>query len=585
MNPDQAIYLYVGAFLDELARSGVKHVVVCPGSRSTPIALMLAEEARIKLWLHLDERSAAFFALGMAKSLRAPVALLCTSGTAAANFFPAIVEAQVSHVPLIVLTADRPPELRDTGAPQTIDQLKLYGEYAKWFVEMALPEGTPEALRYARTIACRAVADSLASPSGVVHLNFPFREPLVPAEVSVTFEEKDRVAYEGRADGLPYLQNVSGTPTVDVERATRLAAELFETERGLIVAGPQTDPALQDVLTKLSVALGYPLLADPLSQVRCGGQEAENVIDAYDAFLRDASVAAKLVPEVVLSFDAISTSKPVLQYLQRHANARQILIGGAWNDPNRVATEAYLVPSVEFCEALLGEMEQETASPSPWLKQWQAIQKASREAVAEQLNATDEFFEGRVFAELAAGLPDGATLWASSSMPVRDMDTFVPATDHKIRFLSNRGANGIDGVISSALGAGAVSDGRLVLVIGDIAFYHDMNGLLAAKLHKLNATIVLLNNDGGGIFSFLPQAAHPKHFEALFGTPHGLNFEPVAGIYGAEYARPKDWDEFRTAVQDDRPGLKIIEVRTDRDKNVTLHRAIWPKVSEAVRDL
>jgi 2-succinyl-5-enolpyruvyl-6-hydroxy-3-cyclohexene-1-carboxylate synthase len=585
MNNEQAIYLYVGVFLDELARSGVKQVVVCPGSRSTAIALMLAEEPRFKLWLHLDERSAAFFALGMAKSLRAPVALLCTSGTAAANFFPAIVEAHASHVPLIVLTADRPPELRDTGAPQTIDQIKLYGEYAKWFVEMALPEGAPEALRYARTIACRAVATAQAVPSGVVHLNFPFREPLVPAAVSVTFEEKDRVAYEGRTDGLPYLQNIAATQTLDVERLTRLATDLVKTERGLIVAGPQTDSALAEVLTKLSVALGYPLLADPLSQVRCGGQAGANVIDAYDAFLRDASVVAKLVPEVILSFDAISTSKPVLQYLQRHANARQILIGGEWNDPNRLASEAYLVPSVQFCEALLNVMDREIASPSPWLKQWQAIQRESRKAVSEQLKATEEFFEGRVFAELAAGLSEGATLWASSSMPVRDMDTFVPASERKIRFLSNRGANGIDGVISSALGAGAVSDGRLVLVIGDIAFYHDMNGLLAAKLHKLNATIVLLNNDGGGIFSFLPQAAHPKHFEELFGTPHGLNFEPVAGIYEATYVRPKDWTEFRVAIQDNQLGLKIVEVRTDRDRNVTLHRAVWPKVSEAVRDL
>ena len=583
MNIPQATYLYVGAFVDELARSGLKQVVVCPGSRSTPLALMLADEPRLKLWLHLDERSAAFFALGMAKAGRAPVALVCTSGTAAANFFPAIIEAHYSHIPLIVLTADRPPELRDTGAPQTIDQLKLYGNYADWFVEMALPEGTPAALRYARTIACRAVA-----AAGVIHLNFPFREPLVPEPIRIQFEEKDRSAYQGRADGSPYVRIATPSQTFDSAQPDLLAS-LTQTERGLIVIGPNTDPDLVATVTELSLALGYPLLADPLSQARCGLHDRTNLIDSYDAFLRDPALVEKLIPDVVLRFGALPTSKPVLQYLQHHSGCRQILIGTDWQDPDRLASEMWMVESQI---SRFGPKSGDFGLPSAWLTLWRDIQSRTRQTISAHLAVSEEFFEGRVFSELAALLPDHSTVWASSSMPVRDLDTFFPSNARAIRFLSNRGANGIDGVVSSALGAGAVSNRPLVLVIGDIAFYHDLNGLLAAKLHQLNATIILINNDGGGIFSFLPQAAHPKHFEQLFGTPHGLNFEPAAAMYGATYTRPANWEEFRSAVKQSvghassvTNDINIIEVRTDRQRNVELHQAIWPKVAAAVRGI
>jgi 2-succinyl-5-enolpyruvyl-6-hydroxy-3-cyclohexene-1-carboxylate synthase len=569
MNTPQSAYLYIGAFVDELARSGLQHVVVCPGSRSTPLAIMLAEEPRLKLWLHLDERSAAFFALGMAKALRAPVALLCTSGTAAANFFPAIVEAHYSRVPLIVLTADRPPELRDTGAPQTIDQLRLYGDYPDWFVEMALPEATPDALRYARTIACRAVLTH-----GIVHINFPFREPLVPEPVEISFDEKDRSAYQGRADGSPYVRAVT-PPRPSFSANLDLLARLRDTERGLIVIGPNTDPELVNTVTDLSLALGYPLLADPLSQARCGKHNRANLIDSYDAFLRDPATVERLAPEVVLRFGAMPTSKPVLQYLQRYPDAQQILFGDDWQDPTRLASQTSEV--FKTSEVSMKE--------TPWLALWRIIQSRARAVISDHLLTVDEFFEGRVFAQLADHLPSGSTLWASSSMPVRDLDTFFPGNDRILRFLSNRGANGIDGVVSSALGAKAVTNDPLFLVIGDIAFYHDLNGLLAAKLHQLNATIILINNDGGGIFSFLPQSAHPKHFEQLFGTPHGIDFEPVAKLYGATYCRPKDWAEFRSAVVETLPAppLRIVEIRTDRQRNVELHRAIWPKVAEALR--
>lgn len=584
MQPDQSAYLYVGAFVDELSRAGVKHVCFCPGSRSAPLAMRLAGHPGLRLWQQLDERSAAFFALGIAKALRQPVALLCTSGTAAANFFPAVVEAHYSRLPLVVLTADRPPELRDFGAPQTIDQIKMYGPYAKWFVEMALPEATADVLRYVRTVACRAVAEAAAPPAGVVHLNFPFREPLVPVPAEASFGEDEREAFEGRADGRPYAVVASGPRMADPKTIETLAAELSRIERGLIVAGSQTDPGFPEAVAQLGAAFGYPILADPLSGVRCGLHGRVNVIDAYDAFLRDPATVERLSPEVMLRFGAMPTSKPVLQYLQHYASVRQLLVDeDGWHDAARLASDVIHADARLFCEGLT-HPQTPTLPHSEWLTLWGDLNQRTRRAIAAQIEQFDEPFEGRVFTELAACLPEKATCYLSSSMPVRDLDTFFPGDGRAIRFLSNRGANGIDGVVSSALGASAVIDDPLVLVIGDLAFYHDLNGLLAAKLYQLRATIVLIHNDGGGIFSFLPQAAHPEHFELLFGTPHGLDFRPAAEMYGAAFHQPRTWDEFRAAVKRGllSDGLAIVEVKTSRERNVVMHRQVWAAVSAAL---
>jgi 2-succinyl-5-enolpyruvyl-6-hydroxy-3-cyclohexene-1-carboxylate synthase len=579
-----ATHAAVGAFVDELARCGIHHACVCPGSRSTPLAMLLADHPAFKVWMHLDERSAAFFALGFAKAQRLPVVLVCTSGTAAANFMPAVVEAHYARVPLIVLTADRPPELRDIGAPQAIDQLRLYGSHAKWFVEMALPEAAPEALCYVRTVASRAVSESLADPAGPVHLNFPFREPLVPLPADPP------IADAARPDNRPYADVKPGLRRADPSTVRALAADLSSIERGLIVCGPQTDPAFPAAVARLAAALGYPILADPLSQVRCGPHARQNVISAYDAFLRDAGLADRAAPQVILRFGASPTSKPLVQYMQQYAGVRQVLVDSSgWNDPTLLVSDVIHADAARFCEDLSGYLNGHNPdSGQPWLSMWIETDRRARSAITEQLASFDDLFEGTVFTELAALLPDGAALHASSSMPVRDMDSFFPGSDRSIHFLSNRGANGIDGVISSALGAGAAngeSGGPLALVIGDLAFYHDMNGLMAAKLHHLNATIVLINNNGGGIFSFLPQAAYPDHFEQLFGTPHGLDFRLAAELYGAQYTCAADWDSFRRAVSQGLAsgGLNIVEVQTDRERNVRQHRAVWQAVASVLR--
>ncbi len=592
-----ALSVSVGAFVDELVRSGVRHFCVCPGSRSTPLALTIARHPTAKLWMHIDERSAAFFGLGLAKTLREPAVLVCTSGTAAANFMPAVVEAFYARIPLVVLTADRPHELRDVGAPQTINQINLFGAHVKWFVDLAEPDAAPELLRYMRSVAGRAVALARRGPAGPVHINCPYREPLLPDSAAAF------TAPQARPEDRPYVTVSAGRRAPDAAYVAALAADLSAISRGLIICGPQDDPVLADALTRLAGALGYPILADPLSGLRNGNHDRALVLDCYDAFLRDAGFVERFAPEVVLRFGAMPVSKPVLLYLQRHQICRLLVVDsdGGWNEPTLLASDMIHADARLLCEALVANLSHRehrdldvnfsslalvnsVAKSSAWAGAWQLADRSARAAITARFEATCQLFEGQVFAELAALLPEGALLYAGNSMPIRDLDTFFPGSARAIRLLANRGANGIDGVVSSALGAAAAELGPTVLVIGDLSFYHDSNGLLAAMQHHLNLTIILLNNDGGGIFSFLPQAGAPEHFETLFGTPHGLDFRPLAQMYGAHYERVDGWETFRTAVQRGiaAGGLHIVEVPTERASNVTLHREIWRVVSGAL---
>ncbi len=598
-DPANPAYVYAGAFVDELARAGVRNVVICPGSRSTPLAMMFADQPDMRVWMQVDERSAAYFGLGMAKRLRQPVALLCTSGTAAANFMPAVVEAKLTHVPLLVLTADRPHELRDNGAPQSIDQNRLYGTYAKWFVEVALPEATNAALRYIRTLAARAVASVQAIPAGPVHLNFPFREPLtaepVPGQPLPPVAQRDALAWQGRPDNVPYVEvhdALPGTPTAATIRY--LMDMVSGARRGLIIAGPDDDPALVEPLARLARHLGYPVLADPLSQLRCGDHDRDMTLSSYDAFLRIDSFIEGAQPELILRFGAMPTSKPLLLYLKRYASCPLVIIDGhgGWEEPTQLASQVIHADPAALCRGLLAVLDQPYESEElrppvsqEWTAMWQDADRLTRQALESAIQDFNEPFEGRVFTELAGLLPDGTTLYTGNSMPVRDLDTFFWGSERRIRLMGNRGANGIDGVISSALGASAAGqDEATALVLGDLSFFHDLNGLLAARLHRLNLTIVLINNDGGGIFSFLPQAAFPEHFEQLFGTPTGLDFRLAVQMYGGQFQRVEDWEQFRKAVYQglSSGGLHVIEVPTERASNVKMHRQLWGVIEKTL---
>ena len=584
-------YAFAGAFVDELHRCGLKHICFCPGSRSSPLAVSFAKHPSIKLWPHLDERSAAFFALGMACSLREPVAVLCSSGTAAANFSPAVAEAWLSGVPLLVLTADRPTELHGWGALQTIDQTRMYRSQIKWSLDMPTPEAVSlDLMGSFRSVACRAYVTASSSYPGPVHVNFPFRDPLEPLEVPEDFpstlDTRDQ-RFLGRPDGKPFVSAPTLEQQLRPEDIEGIGRQLAGAERGIIVCGPQLNPELAQPVAALASRLAYPILADALSQVRCGSHDRGLVVDSYDAFIRDAQVADSLAPDVVIRFGALPVSKPLTQYLERHRNARHILVNDsvAWADPFRLTSEIVRGDPALFCSQLASILDTPRHGRE-WATRWLETARKSRAAISRVAGRFEGMFEGRLFTQLAELLPNDAIMFAGNSMPVRDMDTFVPSSERTVRFMSNRGASGIDGVVSTALGVSAATEQRVVLVVGDISFYHDMNGLLAAKAHSPNATIIVVNNNGGGVFSFLPQADYDDVFETCFGTPHGLTYERAAQLYGLEYSRPEGWEQFKDAVKGSLRGTctDIIEVFTaERDRNVVSHREVWKSVSDSVK--
>ena len=586
--PPNRNYAFSQAFLDELVRSGLGHACICPGSRSTPLVVGLAEDRRIKTWTHLDERSASYFALGISRTLNEPVACISTSGTAAANFFPAIIEAHYSHVPLLIITADRPPELWECGANQTIDQVRMFGNHAKWSVNIASPEVTQDLLRYVRELACRVYATATQTPAGPVHINFPFGEPLVPKSIPSDIPESFRSSqesWEGRGQGYSYTNVSSGRRSANQETLDRLVETLSTVKDGVIVCGPQLDPSLPSGVAKLAKQLEYPILADPLSQTRCGPHDRTLVIDTYDAFLRSKVASQELQAKVILRLGATPTSKVLQNYIGRQVTARQILIReGDWQDPMHAATDVIQADPTQFVETLTTAVKE--SSDRRWSERWQILAAAARETIRNKVGEINEMFEGRIFQELGGLLPSGSTLFAGNSMPVRDLDAFFPTMPTQIRFLANRGVSGIDGVVSTALGVSCVTPQPTTLVVGDLSFYHDMNGLLAAKRYRPNATIIVLNNDGGGIFSFLPQHDYPETFEKYFATPHGLTFQSAASLYGLGYSTVTTWEGFRSNITtQNSQGSNIVEVQTNRERNLELHHQIWSAVEARTQDI
>jgi len=540
-------YLLLRALVDELARCGMEHACTAPGSRNTPIILSLAREHRIRCWSHVDERCAAFFALGAARASRRPVAVTCTSGTAAANLLPAVIEAREAGVPLIVLTADRPPELRQIGAGQTIDQVKLYGDAVKWFFELGVPEASPERLRWIRALACRAYWTAREGRPGPVHLNIPLREPL-------TLDEPLPPDETGRGGDLPYV--LADTRKPAAPRGDQPAGSM------VIVAGAGTPHP--DRVAELAARHRIPLLADPLS----GARRGLAAIAHYDLVLRDLAFAATLRPQFVFRTGELPTSKPLRSWLATLTTAAQIAFGprGAWHDPDAVVGMR-IAGELPLPDHLVTE--------PGWLERWRQADAAVSAALREPLIAGG-LSEPLVAAALGLDLPAEATLFVASSMPVRDVEAMFPVREDPPRVLANRGANGIDGTVSSAFGAAAVSDGPVVLLIGDVALAHDIGGLLAARRTGLKITIVVLNNDGGGIFHFLPVAEQGAPFEEHVATPTGLDFRHAAALYGCDYELATTLDELRELTRRSIDGAltTIIEVRTKRVANRELHRQL-----------
>jgi 2-succinyl-5-enolpyruvyl-6-hydroxy-3-cyclohexene-1-carboxylate synthase len=558
------------AMVDEWARAGVSEAAVAPGSRSTPLALALAADPRIRVHVHLDERSAGFFALGTAKISGRPAVALCTSGTAAAGFHPAVLEAHHGRVPLLVCTADRPPELRDTGAGQTIDQARLYGGAVRWTCEVGPPEDVVDAGVMWRSVASRAVAETLGPPAGPVHLNLAYREPLVPTGAPL-------VDAPGRADGRPWTTSTRARRRPDDDTISQVVAAVRVAPRGVLVAGwgAGVDAA---TVERFAAVSGWPVLADPLSQLR----SFDGVISTYDPLLRVGGFGTAHRPDLVLRLGAPLTSKAAGGWLGSDVAQWLIDPDHAWLDPRRGVVERLEVDAGELLARVadaLGDEEHRA-----WREQWADADRRARRAIDELVGGWEEPFEGRIARDVVAAVPDGTTIAVASSMPVRDVEGFA-APRSGVQYIANRGVNGIDGFVSTVLGGAAVDSSPMVALVGDLCFLHDANGLLGAVDRELDATFVVVDNDGGGIFSFLPQAAAvPDEFEHLFGTPHGIDIAALAAVHRLPVTEVEKSSALAPAVQDAvaRGGARVVIVRTDRAENVARHREVWDAVERAL---
>jgi 2-succinyl-5-enolpyruvyl-6-hydroxy-3-cyclohexene-1-carboxylate synthase len=571
------------AMVEELARCGLRRAVVSPGSRSTPLALALWRQPAIEVTVLLDERSAGFFALGTALAGRSPAAVLCTSGSAAANLHPAVVEADEASVPLIVLTADRPPELRGIGAGQTIDQLKLYGEAVRWFCEVGTHEADDEGLLHFRSVACRGYAKAAGDPRpGPVHLNVPWREPLAPVPVEGAVSATDPLALEGRGE-RPLNSVSSSFPVPEHGLLEQLCERIAEEPRGVIVAGRQPDPALGEPLARLASVSRYPILAEPTSHLRFGRHDRSRVISSYDLLARERTEGRE--PRLLLRVGDMPTSKALRQWLATIEDLQQLVVDpiAEWRDPTRRAEHLVRADPADLAgrlAQLLAERgrDQEDAAEA-FAAGWTGADRAARAAVRAEIAGLDGLSEPGAWLTLGEALEDDDAVLAASSMPVRDLEAFLPSGPQRVQFFSNRGANGIDGLVSTAAGI-AASGRRTWAVLGDLALFHDLGGLAAAR-EADGLNLLVLDNGGGGIFHFLPQeeALPAEEFEALLGTPTGLDPAGAADLFGLSVAVPSSQDELHRTLAGD---ARMIVVRTDRGRNLELHRRLAEAAAAAL---
>lgn len=573
---------YIAALVDEFYQLGVRHAVFSPGSRSTTMAMLFKEHEGFETYMNIDERSASFMALGIAKAHKEPTVLVCTSGSAVAHYLPAILEAQYTGVPLIVLSADRPHTLLHVGAPQTVDQHKIFGTAVNYFEELAVPQES-HYYTYPRQVARKAYMKAMDTKKGPVHINVPLFEPLVP-ELSRNHFEAGRSSFKvvkpnyssvfgfDDRNNLTHINNV-----IDVAHnndSTKEINDLLERyERILILAGPQIDVDEADMIRSFGEALQAPILADPLSNVRgCGTSKV--VISTYDALLAGQSLWYELKPDCVIQFGQIVVSKRVQQMVASWDNVEYIEVNATMDSMNPTGkTTMHMQASIDVFTNLYGVKNDSPA----YLGKWQHLETAGKQKLGTAIEEPS-CFEGRTIRELQQHISDNAQVLIANSMSIRDFDYFWFSGESKAVLYGNRGVNGIDGTISTALGL-AVNGRPTYLVTGDLSLFHDLNGLAVAKTHNLNLTIILHNNDGGGIFEYLPQKG-TKHFDYLFSTSQGLDYSGAAKLYGCDYTKISSPDELSSVLANvsQETGVHIIEIPTNREYSRELHKK-YTKVS------
>jgi 2-succinyl-5-enolpyruvyl-6-hydroxy-3-cyclohexene-1-carboxylate synthase len=578
----RANLLWATLIVEELVRLGVDFFCVAPGSRSTPLVAALAANKRAGRLIHFDERGTAFAAVGYARATGRPAAWITTSGTAVANGLPAVVEAATDGVPMILLTADRPPELRQTGANQTIDQPDIFSDYVRWRFDLPAPEEPVDPAMVLTTID-QAVYRARRAPSGPVHLNLMFREPFLPDPD----EYLDVLPAPARwqKSGEPYTRYAATKPSVDSGEVERLWEALRPVERGLVVAGRLPSRKHGEAVVRLADALGWPLLPDVGSQVRLGAA-SKNLVPLYDALLAGERFKEEHAPEAVLHVGGRAVSKRLEQFLARSRPDPYVVVreNPFRLDPGHRVTHSVEADVMGFCAALTEAAERRSpASDASWTASWREASEQADRHLDRLFERAKELNEPLVARLVSRHVPEGHGLCVASSMPIRDLDTFAAPDGAPVPVAANRGASGIDGTVATAAGFTRGSGRPVTLLIGDLALLHDLNSL--AMLRKLPVVVVVFNNDGGAIFSFLPVAHHKAFFEPYFGTPQGLTFEHAAAMFGLGYENPRTAPEFvetyRAAC--DRNGPTLIEVRTDREENTELHRKLLSEISESSR--
>ena len=573
---------YIAALVDEFYQLGVRHAVFSPGSRSTTMAMLFKEHEGFETYMNIDERSASFMALGIAKAHKEPTVLVCTSGSAVAHYLPAVLEAQYTGVPLIVLSADRPHTLLHVGAPQTVDQHKIFGTAVNYFEELAVPQES-HYYTYPRQVARKSYMKAMDTKKGPVHINVPLFEPLVP-ELSRNHFEAGRSSFKvvkpnygsvfdcRHENDLTHINNA-----VDIAHGndgTNEINDLFKRyERILILAGPQIDIDEAETIRSFGAALQAPILADPLSNVRgCGTSKV--VISTYDALLAGQALWHELKPDCVIQFGQIVVSKRVQQMIASWTDVEYIEVNPTMDSMNPTGkTTMHVQASIDVFTHLYGKNN----NSDEYLKLWQRLEQEGKKQLS---TAIDEphCFEGRTIRELQKQIPEDGQVFVANSMTIRDFDYFWFSGESKAVLYGNRGVNGIDGTISTSLGL-AVNGRPTYLVTGDLSLFHDLNGLAVAKTHNLNLTIILHNNDGGGIFEYLPQKG-TKHFDYLFSTSQGLDYSGAAKLYGCGYTKISSPNELSSVLANvsQETGVHIIEIPTNREYSRELHKK-YTKVS------
>ena len=551
---------YIAALVDEFYQLGVRHAVFSPGSRSTTMAMLFKEHEGFETYMNIDERSASFMALGIAKAHKEPTVLVCTSGSAVAHYLPAVLEAQYSGVPLIVLSADRPHTLLHVGAPQTVDQHKIFGTAVNYFEELAVPQEA-HYYTYPRQVARKSYMKAMDTKKGPVHINVPLFEPLVPELSRNHFEA-------GRSSFKVVKPNYS-----DIFACGEGNNLLERYERILILAGPQIDVDEADMIRSFGEALQAPILADPLSNVRgCGTSKV--VISTYDALLAGKALWHELKPDCVIQFGQIVVSKRVQQMIASWTDVEYIEVNSTMDSMNPTGkTTMHVQASIDVFTHVYGKNN----NSDTYLNIWRRLDQAGKKQLSSTIDEP-HCFEGRTIRELQKQIPEDGQIFVANSMTIRDFDYFWFSGESKAVLYGNRGVNGIDGTISTALGLAA--NGRpTYLVTGDLSLFHDLNGLAVAKTHNLNLTIILHNNDGGGIFEYLPQKG-TKHFDYLFSTSQGLDYSGAAKLYGCGYTKISSPDELSSVLAKigQESGVHIIEIPTNREYSRELHKK-YTKVS------